>query len=140
MVDRVPAIADEDPRCVRHWDNPLRSCRLRRSSFRTTWSVWSDRGTNSRRFGTRNRLCQPKSLLAFGGDVGAESISQSSSLDEPLTFESLQPVLHVLNEHLGCVSEAGVVHVVGRISLQITEDLEYQPLAAFEFHVRFSFD
>ena len=62
---------------------------------------------------SRNRLCQPKSLLAFGGDVGAEPISQASSLDEPLTFESLQPVPHVLNAHLGCDSEAGVVHVVG---------------------------
>ena len=34
-------------------------------------------------------------------------------LDEPLTFVSLQPVPHVLNEHLGCDSEAGVVHVLG---------------------------
>src|SRR5208337_1964978 len=118
----------------------LGGCGLRRSSSRTTWSVWSDRGIVSGRFGTRNRLCQPKSLLAFGGDVGAEPISQASSLDEPLTFESLQPVPHVPNEHLGCDSEAGVVHVPGRISLQITEDLEDQPLAAFEFHVRFSFD
>src|SRR5271157_3325390 len=92
----------------------LGGCGLRRSSPRTTWSVWSDRGTISRRFGTRNRLCQPKSLLAFGGgDVGAEPISQANSLDEPLGFESVQPVPHVLNEHLGCDSEAGVVHVPG---------------------------
>src|SRR5271157_5958122 len=72
----------------------LGGCGLRRSSSRTTWSVWSDRGTISRRFGTRNRLCQPKSLLAFGGDVGAEPISQSSSLDEPLAFQRLQPIPH----------------------------------------------
>src|SRR5208337_1617661 len=39
-------------------------------------------------------------------------------------------VPHILHAHLRGGGEAGVVHVVGQISLQITEDLEDQPLAA----------
>ena len=43
----------------------LGGCGLRRSSSRTTWSVWSDRGTVSGRFGTRTSRSPPSSFM-FG--------------------------------------------------------------------------
>src|SRR5271157_3810592 len=62
---------------------------LRHRCPRTTWRVWSNRGTMSGRFRTRNRLRQPECLFALCRDVGAEPISQPSSFDKPLAFQRL---------------------------------------------------
>src|SRR5271165_1163685 len=141
MPSRIPSIALRMP-----WAMFLNASSLfvhvvtGRRSIGSPWSVWSDRGTISRRLGTRNRLCQPKSLLALSGDVGAEPISQASSLDEPLIFERRQPVPHILNRHLGGSSHTEVLDVILRIPLEVQKRLKNQPFAAFKFHVRFSFD
>ena len=84
-----------------------------------------------------NGLGQPQCLFSLGRYVSAEPRRPPSPLDEPLTFQRLQLVPHVMHEHLGSDGQARIVHIVGRIPLQISEGPEDQPLAAFEFHGRF---
>ena len=75
-----------------------------------------------------------------GCRVSAEVRRPPGPFDVLLAFECLEPVPHVLHEHFGGGGELGVVHVVRRTSLQSTEGLEDQPLAAFEFHGNSPFD